>query len=84
MNTLIECTPSQLSAICAEADQTPPYFGVAANMGLSFAGGFDHFEIAQNRWSVTLHDRGMNDRCRNFIFRVPVACRNGGKQGPAK
>ena len=81
MVTKIECTAEQLAEICREADEA--YFGVAADLGLCFRGGFDYAEPAKNGWSVKLHDRGMNDRCRDFVFRVPMAQRTSG-QGPAK
>lgn len=81
--TTIECTVADLSTICAEAEQSPAYFGTAADLGLQFRGGFDHAEVAANGWSVKLHDRGMNGRSHDFIFRVPVAARDQ-KRGPAK
>lgn len=79
--TTIECTAEQLAAICAEADQA--YFGTAANLGLRFMGGFDHAEVAANRWSVKLHDRGLSGRSHDFRFAVPVAARTA-KRGPAR
>ena len=81
--TTIECTADALVKIRQEADQRPPYFGTAADLGLSFVGGFDHAEIAANRWSIKFHDRGMNGKFRDFWFMVPVAARDS-RIGPEK
>ena len=81
--TRIECTPSQLVGIWNEmnrADRDLP-FETAAALGLCFAGGFDHAQVKANGWSLKLHDRGMNDRCRDFVFSVPVGERTS-RRGP--
>jgi hypothetical protein len=79
--TRIECTPEQIVAIWNDLDRNDFMFETAADLGLSFAGGFDHAEVKANGWSLKLHDRGMNDRCRDFVFSVPVTERTS-RRGP--
>lgn len=81
MKQTIEVTAEQLIAICKEADEET--FETAASLGPLFIGGFDHAEVAVNGWSITLHDRGMNGRCRDTTYRVPVNQRDR-RRGPAK
>ena len=56
-------------------------FETAVEYGLSFAGGFDHAEVKANGWTLKLHDRGMNDRCNDIAFTVPVSDRTS-RRGP--
>lgn len=83
MNRTIHVDRNTLVQIYTELDRAPREmpFETAAELGLCFAGGFDHAEIQANGWTLKLHDRGMNDRCRDFVFSVPVADRDS-RRGP--
>jgi len=74
MNTTIYVDAETLTKIWKELDrQTREMpFETASDLGLHFAGGFDHAEVKARGWTIKLHDRGMNDRCNDFTFSVPT------------
>lgn len=83
MNQTIRVDAHTLVQIYTELDRAPREmpFETAAELGLCFAGGFDRAEVKAGGWALKLHDRGMNDRCRDFTFTVPVTERTS-RRGP--
>lgn len=82
-NQTINVDAATLMQISAELDRSTREmpFETASDLGMCFSGGFDHAEVKANGWALKLHDRGMNDRCRDFTFTVPVAERTS-RRGP--
>jgi hypothetical protein len=77
MNTTIHVDAETLAKICKELDRPTRHmpFETAADLGLRFAGGFDHAEVKARGWTLKLHDRGMNGHCNDFTFSVPTVAR---------
>jgi hypothetical protein len=82
-NQTINVDATTLKQIYSELDRSTREmpFETAAEYGLHFAGGFDHAEVKANGWTLKIHDRGLNDRCNDFAFTVPVTERTS-RRGP--